>query len=352
MKRWLRRVVIAAALIAIGAAVIFESCTRVVRGWWQGEPFYDGRPASFWADEIECWETKNPAWETQIYVRRSGLPSWAERMLPEPRWPQLLDGDRSALIVLQALRKHPSENVKDWARIGIERLDNEERGPIKIKHPSVILIASLHEVEPALYDEIAKGKWRSSAELEKMERDFLHGIPLADGSLFDLLDKQKVLLPAKEIKLELGKEGTLLAVTKQITCRPSPVQLRKGHQGPQTLEEGMLLSAHADISFDRRYLRLMFSEKISSIEGIDKVTVILDNSGTTAIGEIAAFKETTFKTTRNLPDTATFLLPLQHRSDDAEKAKRGWVARISARIYIEAEERQMEERQIRGAAKK
>jgi hypothetical protein len=199
----------------------------------------------------------------------------------------------------------------------------------------------LYEVEQALYDEIAKGKWLSTVDLEQLERKFFEGVPQGGQTPLDLLDLQKPLQPAKEIKLDLRKEGTLLAATTQTTCGPSPAQLRKGIQSRQTLEEGMRLLANADISVDRRHLRIAFIEKISSFEGIDKVTVLLDNAGTTVVGEVAAFKETSFTTPRNLPEGATLWLPLQHRSDNAKKSQRRWVARIVARIYVEAEERQI-----------
>jgi hypothetical protein len=172
MKRWLLRGALVAVLIAVAAGVAFEWTTRVGRGRLMGEPFYEGRPASYWAAEIERWETDDPPWDTQRYARRSTWPAWIERRLPPPGWPTLLDGDPEALPVLQALRKHPSPDVQDWARIGIERIDNDERGEIKIKHPSVIVTAELFAVSERTYETVAKAKWRSSAEWEKMEREF------------------------------------------------------------------------------------------------------------------------------------------------------------------------------------
>lgn len=347
MKLRSRQSLVIAVLVAAGAMLIGECFTRIIRGWWADEPFYHGRPASFWADEIERWETQTPPWDTQIYKRRSGRPRWAARLLPEPRWPQLLDGDPAGRAALEDLLKHPSENVREWAKIGIDRLANDERGPIKLKHPSVILIASLHEVDPEFYDEVAKGKWHSMAELEMMEQKFLEGQPPVRESLVEKLDQQKVQVPAKETRIEIGKEEVLLASTRHATCLPSPAQVRKGDHGPQSFVEGMRLSAQADVSPDRRPVRVTLIEKIRLIEGIDKVTVLLDNAGTQAKAEIPAFKEATFTTTRNLPEGATFLLPLQYQSDDARKTGCRWVARIVARIYIEAEERR-----LKGAMKK
>jgi hypothetical protein len=339
MKRWFRRIGIAAVLLVVAAGVFFECVTHVGRGRWGGEPFYEGRPASYWANEIERWETKDPDWTTQTYVRRPVLPGWADRILPEAHWPSLLDGDPNALPVLQALRNHPSVDVQNWAQVGIERIDNGERGPHKIKHPSVIMTAQLYEVDEAFYKQLAGAKWRSLAELEEMERIFLQPRDKEEPgpSLQELLDKQKILLGAREIKLDVNKEETLLSLTKEITCLPSPAQLRKGLNGPQKIDEGWMLRAQAQASSDRRYVRVTFIEKDTKLEGIDKVRLDFDPKA--PIAEIACVKESTLSRQRTIPDGATYFLPMQYRPADTEAKDRWLVAVITPRIYIEAEER-------------
>jgi hypothetical protein len=342
MKRWFRRIAIAAALILVVVGVWFESATRVGRGWLTGEPFYDGRPASYWANEIERWETQDPDWETQRYVRRPTSPPWIERRLPAPRWPLLLDGDPNGLAVLQALRNNPSPEVQDWAKIGIERIANDERGPIKIKHPSVIMTAELYEVDEAFFQELAKAKWHSQADYEEMERIVLdHPERAQTGpSLFELIRKQKLLLAAKETKSELNQERVLLSLTRESTCLPSPAQLRKGQNDAQKIDEGVALRAQAEVSADLRFLRVTFIEKSWELEGIDKVAVVLDEKGTETVAEIASVKETTVSMLRTIPDGGTLLLPLQSRPPHVREKGRFLVAVIAPRIYIEAEERQ------------
>ena len=44
-----------AATAAFAAAALLESITHVGRGWWRGEAFYQGRPASWWSVELEAW---------------------------------------------------------------------------------------------------------------------------------------------------------------------------------------------------------------------------------------------------------------------------------------------------------
>jgi hypothetical protein len=134
VKKW--KWLAAALLLGALVAVYFEP-TRCVRGWLWGEAFFDGRPTSLWADEIEQWDPTisfgNLGGPHEMYARRPRYPDWLRRFLtePEPQWPRLLDGDPDGLLVLEELRQHPSENVRDWAEIGIERINNDERGPQK-----------------------------------------------------------------------------------------------------------------------------------------------------------------------------------------------------------------------------
>jgi hypothetical protein len=254
MKRRLWRIVIAGALLVIGGTILFESVTGVGRGWWNGEPFYAGRPASYWANEIERWETQHPDWEMQTYTRR-----------------------------------------------------------------------------------------------EKMEQIFVEQSEKVSSSpsLFDVLDKQPPLLPAKEIKIERDKEELLLSLTKECTCLPRPAQLRKGQHAPQKIDEGVVLRAKAQVSSDRRYVRMTFIEKSSELEGIDNIPLVLDvkgemvldAKGAAAVAQIACVKECSLSLLRNMADGGALLLPLQSRPVGVREKGRWLVARIEVRIYIEAEER-------------
>jgi hypothetical protein len=52
-RRW--RYVALVVLILAAVAAWFEP-THVVRGWLRGEVFFEGRPVSFWRNEIANWE--------------------------------------------------------------------------------------------------------------------------------------------------------------------------------------------------------------------------------------------------------------------------------------------------------
>src|ERR1051325_58052 len=58
MKKWLFFLTHAIEASIVLAAVYFEP-TYCVRGVLRGEEFYNGRPASYWAAELERWEV-NP----------------------------------------------------------------------------------------------------------------------------------------------------------------------------------------------------------------------------------------------------------------------------------------------------
>ena len=140
MTKRSRMLVCALAALFLALGVYFEP-THCVRGWLHGEAFYDGRPTSYWAIEIEQWECAATICEIEQYARRSPWPRFLQAYLPEPKtpWPRLLDGDADGLQVLHELREHPSAVVRDWARVGIERIgapatatpENGERGPTK-----------------------------------------------------------------------------------------------------------------------------------------------------------------------------------------------------------------------------
>ena len=74
MKKWLRRTLIAAALIGVGLAILYEYSTHVGRGWLNGEAFFQGRPTSYWRSSINGW------------VERFDTPHDAEECMRSNTW--------------------------------------------------------------------------------------------------------------------------------------------------------------------------------------------------------------------------------------------------------------------------
>lgn len=110
--------------------------TRVVIRWLRGEAFYEGRPSSYWAAEIESWECTHGPWFRHCegwgeFARKPTLPAFIRKIVPEPKakWPSLLDGDPEGLPVLRELLYHEADTVVQWAQEGIDRMDSGKKGP-------------------------------------------------------------------------------------------------------------------------------------------------------------------------------------------------------------------------------
>jgi hypothetical protein len=83
-KKWLRRTLIAAALIGVGLAILYEYGTHVGRGWLYDEAFFQGRPTSYWRSSINGW------------VERFDKPDDAEQCMRASTW----EGLTSSTIIL------------------------------------------------------------------------------------------------------------------------------------------------------------------------------------------------------------------------------------------------------------
>jgi hypothetical protein len=134
-------------LVTLAAFAVWLEPTRVAWGWLRGEAFYQGRPTSYWAEQIRPWKSINiravivsrqPG--TQVHAKvgmtiqpessafRKWLSRWVE--LPEPAWPSVLDGYVDAEAVLNELNASADANVRQWAHVGLQRLgQSHETGP-------------------------------------------------------------------------------------------------------------------------------------------------------------------------------------------------------------------------------
>jgi hypothetical protein len=156
MKKWLRRVLIAAALVGLTLGILYECATHVGRGWLFGEPFYEDRPTSWWRHELAQWEIidvtptlmilggqPQQLQRGQIFIYQRDF-SWLDR-LRQGDWafwhdrpgridftnnsfsgPAIVSGQAEAEPVLRALMDDPAPRVRRMARLGLkmERLDD------------------------------------------------------------------------------------------------------------------------------------------------------------------------------------------------------------------------------------
>ncbi len=136
MKKWLRRTLMALALLGVALAVYFEP-SHCVRGWLWGEAVFDGRPTSWWRAELQCYDsticqvwplTQPPPPEqmVRIFYRREPGPLallrewWTGNKIVRPvATPPLLNGDPLAIPVLNELLADPSPKIRLFAQVGL-----------------------------------------------------------------------------------------------------------------------------------------------------------------------------------------------------------------------------------------
>jgi hypothetical protein len=135
-------------LITLAAFAVWLEPTRVVWGWLRGEAFYQGRPASWWANELGQWEvvfcdaTGRPlphqdrtaelvVEPRQFIFRRKERFSWLSKLWTKANSKRefklyeaalgstLLYGEPEAAPVLCELAESPDSHVRRQAKYGI-----------------------------------------------------------------------------------------------------------------------------------------------------------------------------------------------------------------------------------------
>lgn len=120
-----RRLLIGLAVLALGGVLALPSVHWRLVGWWQGEPFYRGMPASYWADGTSDHRYP-PVWLYRRDVRHKSLfsdsLSRVKRFLGvgnrfEPVGVALedFDPDPDAVPVLIYLLYRSEPDVRTWA---------------------------------------------------------------------------------------------------------------------------------------------------------------------------------------------------------------------------------------------
>jgi HEAT repeat protein len=138
-KNWFL-LVLAVVVAALGAAAWYEP-TRTVRGWAHGEPFYDGRSASGWAERLASSDPKDlsEAPERLVAGKADALPvltrllTWRD---PTVRWKA---ADALGKIGPPAAESAPAlaERLKDPDPY-VRRVAAQSLGAINSPHPDVI----------------------------------------------------------------------------------------------------------------------------------------------------------------------------------------------------------------------
>ncbi|MSQ95751.1 MAG: hypothetical protein EXR98_14515 [Gemmataceae bacterium] len=146
MKKWLRRILIATALVALTLGVLYEMATHVGRGWLRGEAFFEGRPTSYWRPHCDEWLTR---FET---------PEKATRYIPPGLAVPILDDHEH---VGWASLPPPSRPPTFWSKL-LDRFRPEEEH-WKIYWPPKVLLG-FPGAEPVLEELVQEEKYRVIAE--------------------------------------------------------------------------------------------------------------------------------------------------------------------------------------------
>jgi hypothetical protein len=135
MKRGLRLLITGVEAVIVLAVIYFEP-SYCVRGILWREAFFDGKPTSYWRDELNQWEVSSEpgfSWlgfrETVFRRNPTRIEAFCERWFPsEPaslmelrsriNGPRLLRGD-DAIPVLEVLLEDPSPKIRLFAQIGL-----------------------------------------------------------------------------------------------------------------------------------------------------------------------------------------------------------------------------------------
>jgi hypothetical protein len=138
MKKWLRRIPIAALLVGLTLGILYECATHVGRGWLYGEAFYRGMPTSAWRGVIQNemrWSDlrlvdvrDDDLWHTigsRIGVCFNG-----------PNTAQLLDDD-TAGPVLDELSRDCSPRVREFARLLLDASAKDMHGVTELPEGEV-----------------------------------------------------------------------------------------------------------------------------------------------------------------------------------------------------------------------
>jgi hypothetical protein len=245
---------------------------------------------------------------------------------------QVLNGTRLLVRTNAARHAQIADGLAAWRRLG---------------DVAVIISARLYEVDHAFYKKVASLKRLSMADLEEMERQFLSGkVPKGEvpkgESLWELLKKQRLILTGEELKIDSGLEAGFMSWHQVGSCLPSPSQLRKGEKNRQAILEGVSFLARVRVSPDRRYVWLKLTEKSTELKVINKINLLLDNTGKEGVAEVPLLDETLHARTETIPDGGSIFIPVHYRPKSAQAKNRWWVLSITPRIWIEEEERQIQ----------
>lgn len=117
IRRW-RLLITLALLLLLVASLLHPGVHWRVIGWWRGEAFYEGRPTSYWREQVR----RIPISYAEIVELQESSPSWPELLLerlsgnPPDRFPTQRLRDPTAIPILEELIRDPDPRIRESAR--------------------------------------------------------------------------------------------------------------------------------------------------------------------------------------------------------------------------------------------
>ena len=123
-RRLLRWSLIVVTLAAFAAFAVWLEPTRVVWGWLRGEAFYQGRPTSWWRQELVHWGIVKQTIEKigagdRFQVNLGGIIAELPAAAKTP------DGGPIQESVTYSLAHAPRQNMLDWVAANVFRLKRD-----------------------------------------------------------------------------------------------------------------------------------------------------------------------------------------------------------------------------------
>jgi hypothetical protein len=200
---------------------------------------------------------------------------------------------------------------------------------------AVYLQVELYEVDEAFYKELKDSK---RVSVEEIERQFDLQAESKEPTLFDRLKKQKLIVAGEKTKLQLGCETVVAATHQALTFLPSPDLVHRPDRTRQVVLEGVSCLAAAQVSYDRRFVRLRITEKTTAVDFVEKIKVENVMTEKTADAEVVLRKEATHTKSLEMGDGWSQLSLLQYRPRSAQEKNRWWVLCITPTIFVREEE--------------
>ena len=138
-----RPIIICLFVAILGSVIFWLQSNYIITGWLKGEAFYQGRPTSYWRQNlgnvhsVRCWHSiPGPGGPDKVfYQSRSSLPEWLDPIIGN-RTPLLKDddslpdhplwmGDPEARDVLTQLTEGSTSTIRDFAKEGLARIKKD-----------------------------------------------------------------------------------------------------------------------------------------------------------------------------------------------------------------------------------